>query len=149
VHRWEPDPQRGRFRDWLFRIARNAIINRLTRPGHKPLGSGSSGVMKMLYDHCDEASGVASLFDLEHRRAVFQWAASRVRKSVNETTWQAFWRTSVESRPVTATARALGVSVGSIYVARSRVMAKLRDEVTRYDDRSHDTTPVFSEELQP
>jgi len=139
VDDWDPDRSLGRFRDWLFRIARNLTINFLTRPKHRPIGSGDSAVARWLEALPDDGAEESVLFDVEYRRAVFHRAAKAVRSAVRESTWEAFWLTSIDARPAQEVSELLGVSVGSVYIAKSRVMARLQSEVQQFEveDENH------------
>jgi RNA polymerase sigma-70 factor (ECF subfamily) len=138
VETWLAREGRGGFRAWLLTIARNTTINFLTRARHRPLGTGDSDVARRLSQLDDDrppwGDNEASEFDLEYRREVFRWAAEQIRAAVTPVTWQAFWQTTVAGQPVAAAARELSMSVGSVYIARSRVMARLRAAVRRFEE---------------
>lgn len=129
VERWDPSPERGSFRGWLATITRNLLVNYLERQKRQPRGSGDSQFQAWLELQPAADSAASQWFDREQQLQRFRWAAQRIRHDFHETTWRAFWRTSVDGLSAEAAARELGVTVGVVYMARSRVMKRLRAAV--------------------
>ena len=133
---FEPDLSRGRFRSWLARIAQNATINMLTR---RPFdaATGGTSVFEILDKQLGKDQCPHAIMELEFRRSLFRWAAERVRGDFHETTWSAFWLTMVEGQDIQAVASTLGISTGSVYVARSRIIRKLKNEIEAHAGAFH------------
>lgn len=129
----EYDPRRARFRTWLHRIARNAILNALTR-GKPDRGSGDTGMRAILSQHESHDGPDSDLLRLEYRREVFRWAAKQVRKEFQDDTWSAFWLTAVDGRDGDSVAQELGKSRGAIYAARSRVTRRIQEKATEFEE---------------
>jgi len=135
IERWEPDPARGRFRTWLFRIARNLSINLLASRRRHAQGTGGTDFQALLEEQEAPRGEDSDLFDREYRRELFGRAVAQVRGQFREATWQAFWLTSVQGRDIGEVAEELGMSAGAVYIARSRVMARLREKVEQLDGK--------------
>jgi RNA polymerase sigma factor (sigma-70 family) len=131
IDRWDPDPAKGSFRGWLFRIARNLSVNFLTNQGRQVRGTGRTTVQQLLEAQPEPDAQAEAEFSTEFKRQAFRWAAEQVRHEFADSTWQAFWKTGVENRPVAVVAEELGLSVGAVYIARSRVLARLRQRATQ------------------
>ena len=129
IDRYEHDPERGTFRAWLFRIARNLIVNQLVARRRHPPGIGGDSAVRRLEEHPAPAEEETALFLDEYRRRLFAWAAEQVRGEFRTPTWQSFWMAGVEGRPAQEVADALGLSVGAVYHNKSRVMARLRRRI--------------------
>ncbi len=133
IDRWDPDPSRGPFRNWLFRIARNMMLNLVTNQRRHPRGTGRDDISTLLESQPSPSTEDSELFELEYKRQVFRWAAEKVRDEFREQTWAAFWQTGVEGKKAKEVAHALDMSVGAVYVARSRVVSRLRDVIGRVE----------------
>ena len=130
------DPARGSFRGWLYTVARNKIFSFLEAGRHKlGRGSGDSGVREQLEALAGPEWGLAESWDEEYERNLAALAMERVRGEVQPATWQAFWQTAVEGRGAREAGAALGMTAGAIYVARSRVLARLKEEVQRLQEQ--------------
>ena len=131
IDRWEPG--RGSFRGWLSRIARNLMINFLTRKQFQQRGSGSTSIQDLLEAQPVVDPSATALFEIEYERSLFRWAADQVRGEFTPATWQAFWQTALDDRSPSEVAAELGMSVGAVYVARSRVLARLKRRIEQLE----------------
>ena len=151
IEKFQPDPGRGRFRSWLFRVARNQSLLQLRQLNRHPRGLGDSDMGQMLNNHVGEDSTQAE-FDAALRRRTFRWAARRVRETVKPGTWEAFSRTAIGGESAKQVAEELNVDVGVVYLSRSRVMARLRRSVESVRDEIRDEIclgEMDSGEIQP
>ena len=119
------DPARGSFRNWLYQITRNLVVNYVTRC-RETVGTGDSNVARLLAQYPQSNEDTATIFRLEYRRARFQQAASMARAEFRQSTWDAFWLTAVDLRSIESVAKELGMSQGAVRVARCRVLDRLR-----------------------
>ena len=129
VARWDADPARGSFRGWLATITRNLCVNYLVRQTRLPRVGGDSHFQEWLESAPAPDSAASQWFELEERLQTLRWAAQQIRSEFRETAWAAFWETAIEGRDAGSVAAELHVSVGVVYVSRSRVMKRLREFV--------------------
>ena len=127
--RWHYDPQRGSFRGWLYSVTRKKIARFLQRRQSQPVGSGDSNAHRRLDEEPSPGPELDETWEQEFQQQLFRLAAAQIRDSFAPTTWEAFWRTAVEGKSGAAVAAELGLSVGAVYVARSRVLARLTETI--------------------
>lgn len=135
VDRWKPDGRERSFRRWLFRIARNRVIKFLDGERKRARGVGGSGAHAALEQAPDKGESLSEVFEREYRQQLLLQAAEAIRAEFRESTWDAFWLTAIEGHRTADVAGQLGMSVGSVYVSRSRIMARLRSKVKDITDQ--------------
>ena len=120
---WDSDHEKSTFRGWLYRITRNLTIDFLRRKKieRARIGQGDAGLSQVV----DTGDQQSQEFQNEFEKQIFYWAAESIKPSFKPENWQAFWLSTVEGMPIEKVADQLKLKPGNVYVARSRIMARL------------------------
>ena len=130
ISQFEYDARRGEFRGWLYRITQNKLRDASAR--RQNVGSGDTAVHELLNEQ--PAATVPDTWDHEFRQRLLAWAYDQLRARCEPSTWEAFWLTAVEGASGDAVAARLGLSVGAVYVAKSRMLLRLKEILQPWED---------------
>lgn len=126
-----------RFRAWLKAVVDNAVRNYLREAARRPGGKGTGDdqslrQLESLVVDVDVHPLVEELNEtLEQDCRTASLIATLVRQRVAPHTWEAYWLTVIQGEPVQEVAARLGMSLATVYMARSRVGKMLRAEARR------------------
>ena len=132
--KWEPSGRTGSFRAWLLQTASRTCFQMLRQRTRHDCAIGGSSVHRQLHDVATQDSDNEA-DALELQRLAFCWAAAHVEREVQPGTWRAFWLTAVDGEAAPRVAMLLGMSVGSVYAAKCRVLARIRQRIQEFARR--------------
>ncbi|MBI1312385.1 sigma-70 family RNA polymerase sigma factor [bacterium] len=133
IGRFEYDRRAGRFRGWLLTVAYSKLNTFLTRRQRQTLGSGDTD-MELALRNVPEPAAESVDWEREYQQRLYEWACQQARNEFQTSTWRAFWMRNVDGRSSDDVAQELQMSVGAVYIACSRVTARLRALIQQVDD---------------
>lgn len=122
IRSFEYQPQRGRFRDWLGTVTRRRLGRFFERSGRATAGGDALA-------QCSAAAPPDAEWTAEFNAHILRIALDRIRPHFEAATWRAFELAWIENRSALETADVLGLPIEKVYVAKSRILKRLEEEV--------------------
>jgi RNA polymerase sigma-70 factor (ECF subfamily) len=136
------DPGR-RFCGFLRTMARNACKDYLDSKHRAVAASGDTAVQAVLESvqaREDRGARLQSTFDQER----LELAQARVQQRVEPHTWEAFRLTALEGKSGAEAGALLGMQVGTVFKAKSKVQRMLRDAIEDMESEAPTWAPALA-----
>jgi RNA polymerase sigma-70 factor (ECF subfamily) len=128
------DRQRGSFRGWLRTITVNRLRVFWRARQSRPLATGDSDLARRLDELEDPHSALSRNWDRAHDRHVAHRLLEAIASEFEPSSWRAFLRLTLDGAKPTTVAAELGLSLNAVYLAKYRVIRRLRQEMQGLTD---------------
>jgi RNA polymerase sigma-70 factor (ECF subfamily) len=118
----------GSFRAWLKTLAHHAWRDLVDERRRAGVAAGESSIGTLL-NSLEAGDGLVEELQEELQRELMDRALERVRPRVSSRAWQVFRLTALEGWSGAATAGHLHMKIAQVYLAKSRVTKRVREEV--------------------
>lgn len=125
--RFQYDPHRSSFRNWLFTVVRSKLNNFFTAQARQPRLAGETTLQQFVESEPDRAR--EETWQREYQTNLVRWAAGQIQGEFKAQTWDAFWRTAMQGESAETVAGELGLTLNALYIARSRVTSRLKQMI--------------------
>lgn len=120
--------RQGSFRTWLRTVAGNRA-KKFFAAGQRRETTGSDAAADAIAQLADDTSDLAKLWDQEHDEHVFRRLLEQIEHEFQPQTVLVFRRLVIDEEKAADVARETGQSIAAVYAAKSRVLARLREEM--------------------
>ena len=122
------------FRNWLRAITRNKVRDHFRRTARQAQAAGGTDAQIYFAQLAAPAGGEEAEESGPHDeegevRQLLRGALELIRGQVHPQTWQAFWKVVVEGKTPEEAGEELAMRPGTVRVAKSRVLSRLRAEL--------------------
>jgi len=121
------DRQRGRLRSWVQGIATNRIRESWRRVPRREVQIADGGSVTPFLNRIPDDRELADVFEQEWERGILAECLRRVRAEVEPKTLEAFELYVRQEWPAERVAGHLGITRETVYVHKSRVLARMRE----------------------
>jgi RNA polymerase sigma-70 factor (ECF subfamily) len=126
--KFEHAGQPGAFRSWLKAILVNRLRCFWRARDRRPQARGDSDIDGRLALLDDPASEMSRIWNQQHDQFVLRQLLALVEPQFSANTWQAFQLVALKGKPADVVAKELEISVNAVFIAKSRVLSRLRKE---------------------
>ncbi len=116
----------GSFRSWIKSITRNCLLEFWRAKKIHPVATGKTSFQEEINQLADDTSDLSAKWNREYDQQVLATLLNQIQNEFKPSTWNAFQLVAIEGISAKAAAEQLSVTVNSIFIAKSRVMARLR-----------------------